>query len=129
MTTKTQIQIIDKNLLQSVADVYSDAIMYFEFRAEDAGRNHEKMLAKIAVKEFATGRDMLDMLIDEDGDTFLVPEAAETVTKSLLNFQAALDGKEFPLLWWRVTDAVLRSQTAPCLCESEDDLCPKQTLH
>jgi hypothetical protein len=124
-----QTTIPKKNLRHSIAEIFTDAITYFKLRAEDAAENRDMLLATMAVKEFTTGRDMLHMLIDQDGETFLVPEAADTVTQSLLNFHAALDGKKFPLLWWRVTDVVIQSQTAPCLCESEDDLGPKQTLH
>jgi hypothetical protein len=124
-----QITIPKKNLRQSIADVFTDAVTYFKLRAEAADESHEKLFATMAVKEFITGRDMLDLLIDQDGETFLVPEAADTVTQSLQNFQAALDGKEFPLLWWRVTDVFIQTQAAPCLSEDEDDLCPKETLH
>ena len=119
----------EKNLRQSIAEVFNDAITYFELRAEDAAENQDKLLATMAVKEFTTGSGMLDLLIDQDGETFLVPEAADIVTQSLLNFQGVLNVKEFPLLSWRLMDAIIQSQTAPCICESEDNLCPKQIPH
>src|SRR4051794_14012153 len=124
-----QITIPKKNLRQSIAEIFTDAITYFKLRAEDAAESHDKLRATMAVKKFITGRNMLDLLIDQDGETFFIPEAADTVIQSLQNFHAALDGRAFPLLWWRVADVVIQSQTAPCLCESEDDLCPKHTLH
>ena len=119
----------EKNLRQSISEVFNDAITYFKLRAEDAVGTHDKLIATMAVKDFSTGRDMLDLLNDLEGEAFLVPQAADTVTQSLLNFHAALDRKQFPLMSWRLMDAIIQGQKAPCLCESEDDLCPKQVLH
>jgi hypothetical protein len=72
-----------KNLRQSITEVFIDAIIYFKHLKESAAEDHDKLFATVAVKEFITGRDILDLLIDEDGETFLVPEAADTVMQSL----------------------------------------------
>ncbi|WP_336487699.1 hypothetical protein, partial [Methylobacterium nigriterrae] len=107
----------------------NDAIAFFKLRADDATSGRDKRQAIMAVKEFATGRDMLDLLIDARGEAFLVPESADTVTQSLMNYYAVLDRKQFPLLSWRVLDALIQSRTAPCLSESEAASCPPQALH
>ena len=69
----------EKNLRQSISEVFNNAITYFKLRAEGAAGSHGKLAASMAVQEFIVGQDMLDLLIDKDGETFRVPEAADSV--------------------------------------------------
>ncbi|WP_162560976.1 hypothetical protein [Methylobacterium durans] len=109
--------ISDLILRQAISDTYDDAIAYFKLKAEAASSSHEKLLATLQAKEFVTGKFMLDILIDADGETFAGPEAANTVIQSLLNILDVLDRKQFPLTCWRALDVWMLSQTAPCICE------------
>ena len=124
-----QTTIPEKNLRQSIAGIFNDAITYFKLRAEDAAGSQDKLSATMAAKDFATGRDMLDLLIDRDGETFFIPEAADIVTQGLLNFHVELDREKFPLLSWHVMDVLIRSQKAPCIGEREVEIYPSQSLH
>jgi hypothetical protein len=123
------ITIPEMSLREAVADIYNDAITYFRLRAEDAVGSQEKFLATMKAKEFATGRDMLDLLLHEDGETFLVSEAADTVTQSLVNFYAVLDRRDFPLMSWRVMDALMRSRNAERFREGEGEGHQEEVLH
>ncbi|GEP04475.1 hypothetical protein [Methylobacterium oxalidis] len=121
--------ISDLILRQAISDTYDDAIAYFKLRSESASSSHEKLLATLQAKEFATGKLMLDILIDQDGETFMGPAAANTVIQSLANILEVLDRKQFPLTCWRALDVMMLSQTAPCICEEGFKSEPLPVLH
>lgn len=126
-----RLKVPDNGLWKSLMDVYGDAILYCKFLEKDADNEQDRLFAAVAIKEFTIGRDMLDMLVDSDEEVFLTPEAATTIMQSLLNFRAAIDGKQFPLMSWRIMDAVIQSQQASCIYQNEDDeeAGPSRVLH
>lgn len=121
----------DKNLRQSVAEIYEYAVTYCKMLEKDATSSQDRIFAVMAEKEFTIGRDMLDLLIAAKGEAFVNPEAATTVMQSLLNFRAGLDEQQFPLITWRVMNAAnqCRMVLENCLNWVEPEPSPKSVLH
>lgn len=123
-----------KTLYQSVRDVYEDGVMYFRRVSENASDQSRRTAADLAIREFQAGLEVMDLLVDQDADMFMTPEAAADVVRSIENLLQGLDQQRHPLLAWRAASLIEHAATCGAVaCEehatSSEPVPANATLH
>lgn len=109
-----------KTLYQTVRDVYEDGVAYFRRVSENASDHRGRTAAELAIREYEAGLEVIDLLVDQEADVFMTPEAAADVVRSVENLLQGLDQRRQPLLAWRAASLIEHAATCGAVVCEED---------
>lgn len=112
-----------------VLDAFSLAVSYYKEFAISASDARDIAHANLKIKEYTSGIATIDLLIDPDGEIFLVPESADLVIQSLMNFIGDIDRRKNPLLAYHVGNLTIQCRNVECLSSDSVDAVSTKNIH
>lgn len=112
-----------------VLDAFSLAISFYKDCAANASNVRHITRANMKIHEYTSGIATIDLLIDPDGEAFLMPESATIVVNSLMNFMQDIDRTKSPLLAYHIGNVAIQCRNAEYLSSDKDDVIQKKNIH
>ncbi|MGH1574874.1 hypothetical protein ACRAWG_34840 [Methylobacterium sp. P31] len=111
-----------------VLEAFSMAISFYKDSAANASDARQIARANVRIMEYTSGISIIDLLVDPDGEAFLMPESVDIVVNSLINFIKDIDRAKNPLLAYRISNVAILCRNAGFHTSDDESLAEVQ-LH
>ncbi|MGH1575017.1 hypothetical protein ACRAWG_35695 [Methylobacterium sp. P31] len=112
-----------------VLEAFSMAISFYKDSAANASDARQIARANVKIMEYTSGISMVDLLVDPDGEAFLMPESVDIMVNSLMNFIKDIDRAKNPLLAHHISNVAILCRNAGFHTSDDDDVPLSPNIH